>query len=180
MPFACWRADIQARMMVYMLILASAGFVSGCAGVPGAKPAPPPTPGPGAERVPSSVSRPPNTQELHDLAIAAVDFDPEFDSHRIFSGRSYNLLVAVENKGNRPEGPLTVSLQLLTEDRQRLLMAAQRTLQALAPGGVTVVRFPGETPTPAQRLYVLNTQVEAIPREANLSNNRRTLEIQAK
>src|SRR5919201_5816025 len=179
MPFAYWRVDTRARVVVYILLLTSAGFVAGCAGALGAKPAPP-TPGPRVERVPSSVSRPPNTQELHDLAIAAVDFDPEFDSHRIFSGRPYNLLVAVENKGNRPEGPLTVSLQLLTEDQRRLVMAAERTLQALAPGAVTVVRFPGQTPTPAQRLYVLNTQVEAIPREANLSNNKRTLELRAK
>ena len=179
MSSACWPVDIRSRVVGCLLILASMGFAAGCGGNLGAGPAPP-SPGASAERPPSTLAGSPNTRELHDLAIAAVDFDPEFDSHRLLSGRRYNLLVAVENKGNHVEGPVTVSLQLLTEDRHGLLMAAQRTLQALAAGDVTVVSFPGESPTPAQRLYVLDAQVQAIPREANLSNNKRTLQLQVK
>jgi hypothetical protein len=176
MPGAHWRVDLRARIKVYILISACVGLVWGSASILGSEPA---TPRPAArtEQLLPDVSNPPHTQELHDLAIAAVDLDPEFDAQKAFTGRPYNLLVAVENKGNRIEGPFTVSLQLLTQDRGQLVMAAHRTLQMLSAGDVTVVRFPGQTPTPARGVYLLSTQVETLLHDANITNNRRTLEI---
>jgi hypothetical protein len=126
----------------------------------------------------AGVSEPPVTQETHDLAVAAVDFDPALNMATIIAGRPYSLLVAVENKGNRLEAPFTVTAQLLTADRTQVLLTAQRTVQMLAPGDITVARFPVETAPPRRRAYILNAQVQAVPRDVNLSNNSRVLDIQ--
>jgi hypothetical protein len=138
---------------------------------------PPPPSYPAGQR-PSNVSDAPNTQETHDLAIAAVDFDPAIDLQQIASGRPYSLLVAVENKGNRREGPITVTAQLLTLDRQQVLMSGKQSVSLLAPGDITLVRFRRDTPPPRHRAYILNTQVLPVPREPNTTNNQRVLEIQ--
>ena len=126
----------------------------------------------------AGVSEAPVTQAMHDLAIAAVDFDPALNMDTILSGRPYSLLVAVENKGNRLEAPFTVTAQLLTTDRTQVLLSSQRTVQMLAPGDITVARFPIENMPPRRRAYVLSAQVQAVPRDANLSNNTRLLDIQ--
>lgn len=136
------------------------------------------TPPPPAGQRPPTVSDAPNTQETHDLAIAAVDFDPALDVQQLASGRPFSLLVAVENKGNRLEGPFTVTAQLLTPDRRQVLLTSQRTLNKLAPGDITVVRFPSDAAPPRYRAYILDTRVQVVPREGNTSNNQRILEIQ--
>ena len=137
----------------------------------------PPTPTAAAKR-PSTVTTAPNTQETRDLAIAAIDFDPALDTQQVVAGKPYTLLVAVENKGNRTEGPFVVSAHLLSQDRQQTLLSAQRTVETLAAGSVTVVRFPNNTTPPYQRAYILNVQVQPVPREVNTANNKRVLEIQ--
>ncbi|HYP39242.1 MAG TPA: hypothetical protein VEX13_02690 [Chloroflexia bacterium] len=127
---------------------------------------------------PSNVAEAPNTQETHDLSIAAIDFDPALDPQLFIMGKPYSLLVAVENKGNRKEGPFTVSAQLLTQDRQKVLLSQQRTITRLSAGDVTVARFPSSTTPPRERVYVLQVQIQAVPGESNTGNNKRTLEIQ--
>jgi hypothetical protein len=131
---------------------------------------------PAAQRL-ANVADAPQTQETHDLAIAAVDFDPALDVRQILSGRPYALLVAVENKGNRREGPFNVSAQLLTQDRQQVLVSAQRSVPVLAAGDITLVRFPNETTPPLQRSYILKATVQPVAREVNTGNNERMLEI---
>jgi hypothetical protein len=168
-----WRANI----VVVVTLLVCSGLGSGCGNIIVTDRTPPTPAYPPAQRV-SNVSDVPNTQEMHDLAVAAVDFDPALDSRQIVMGRPTSLLVAVENKGNRREGPFNVTVQLLTQDRREVLMSAQRTLSMLAAGDVTVVRFPTDTAPPAQRVYILTTQVQTVPQEADTSNNKRTLEIQ--
>jgi hypothetical protein len=149
-------------------------LLSGCGiTVSDRSPAPTATP-----QRPSSVADAPNTQETHDLSIAAIDFDPALDPELFIMGSPYTLLVAVENKGNRREGPFPVSAQLLTQDRQKVLLSQQRTVSRLSAGDVTVVRFPSSTTPPRERVYVLQVQIQAVPGETNTGNNKRTLEIQ--
>ncbi|MFL5735586.1 MAG: hypothetical protein ACJ78Q_20710 [Chloroflexia bacterium] len=159
-----------------MLLLACAGLLAGCGSIFGSQPTSSPQAVPMDQRL-LKLSAAPGSHELHDLAIAAVDFDPEFDSHKAFTGKPYNLLVAVENKGTGLESPLTVSLQLLARDSGRLLMESQHTVRMLSAGDVTVVRFPGHTPTPSQDVYLLSAQVESSPPDANTANNKKVLEI---
>lgn len=149
-------------------------LLSGCGiTVSDRSPAPTATP-----QRPSNVADAPNTQETHDLSIAAIDFDPALDPQLFIMGRPYSLLVAVENKGNRKEGPFTVSAQLLTQDRQKVLLSQQRTITRLSAGDVTVARFPSSTTPPRERVYVLQVQIQSVPGETNTGNNKRTLEIQ--
>src|SRR5687768_17433734 len=83
-----WRAYV----IQLVLLIVSTGLVSGC-GILVTDRTPPPPAYPPAPR-PSNVSQVPNTQESHDLAVAAVDFDPALDSRQIVMGRPYSLLVA--------------------------------------------------------------------------------------
>lgn len=163
-----------ARLSPLLTLLVSSLLIVGC-GVNVTDRTPPPT-----TTVPRSpnVSDAPNTGETHDLAIAAVDFDPALDPQQFIVGRPYSLLVAVENKGNRKEGPFTVSGQLLTGDRQTTLLSQQKSVTVLAAGDITVVRFPSTNNPPRQRNYILNIQVSPVLHETNTANNKRTLEIQ--
>src|SRR5687768_6684462 len=87
----------KGTYLTIITLLAFGALVSGC-GVLVTDRTPPPPSYPAGQR-PSNVSDAPNTQETHDLAIAAVDFDPALDLQQIASGRPYSLLVAVENRG---------------------------------------------------------------------------------
>jgi hypothetical protein len=124
-----------------------------------------------------SVTDAPKTGESHDLAIAAVDFDPALNTRRSASGEPVALLIAVENRGNRTEGRFNVSAQLYTQDRARLLKSASQSVATLAAGDMSVVRFPITEISTQPRTYILEVQVAAVPGEANTANNRRTLEI---
>jgi hypothetical protein len=124
-----------------------------------------------------SVTDAPKTGESHDLAIAAVDFDPALNTLRSASGEPVALLIAVENRGNRTEGRFNVSAQLYTQDRARLLKSASQSVATLAAGDMSVVRFPITEISTQPRTYILEVQVAAVPGEVNTANNRRMLEI---
>jgi hypothetical protein len=162
------RRSLRAGAVSLLLAVASVGTLAGCGNisVTDRSPVNPPQ------------QRPPVTQETHDVAIAAVDFDPALNSQQFATAGQHFLLVAVENKGNRRETSFTVTAQLLTQDRRQVLMSAQRTVTLLAPGDITVVRFPVDSLPPRQRAYILNTQIQPVPRETSITNNGRTLEIQ--
>lgn len=179
MPGIRSRHGMTIRIIAFVLLLACAGLLLGRANILGGQAGTAPSAPPAAQsrQLALNAPIPPSNRTLRDLAIAAVDFDPESSPQRIFSGRPYNLLVAVENKGNHLEGPFTVSLQLLAKDTGQLLMTAQRTLRMLSAGDVTVVRFPGQTSPQAQGVYLLDAQVQTLPRDADTSNNKRVLEV---
>jgi hypothetical protein len=179
MPGSRWRVGMTIRIIASLLLLVCAGLMLWRANILGGQAGTVPSTSPAAQsrQLTHNELLPPNNQALHDLAIAAVDFDPESGPQRIFSGRPYNLLVAVENKGSHLEGPFTVSLQLLAKDTGQLLMTAQRTLRMLSAGDVTVVHFPGQTPPQAQGIYLLSAQVQTLPRDADTTNNKRVLEV---
>jgi hypothetical protein len=162
------RRTLKTSAVYWLLVLASAGTLAGCGNISVTDRTPP---------NPPQQQRPPVTQEVHDLAVAAVDFDPALNSQPNPAGRPYYMLVAVENKGNRRETSFNVTAQLLTQDRRLVLISAQRTVTMLAPGDITLVRFPVNSPTPRQGTYILNTQVQTTPRETNTTNNVRVLEL---
>lgn len=162
------------RWVVLAVIFCSAFAVQGCGTVQVTDKT---APTPAAPPRPTSVAEAPNTQETHDIAIAAIDFDPALGSADFLPGKPYSLLVAVENKGNRQESNFTVSAQLLTQDKQ-VVMQQQKTISKLAAGDVTVVRFPSATTPPPQRVYLLNVTIQNVPQESNTGNNKRTLEIE--
>lgn len=166
----------RSRLAAILLALMSALAISGCdINVTDKTPAQPTPPA----RSHSGANDAPNTAEMHDLAVSAVDFDPALDAQQIVLGKPYSLLVAVENRGNRKEEQVVVTAQLLTADRQQVLMTSQKTVNLIAAGDLTLVRFPGATNNlPRQRSFILNVQVQPAPRELNFSNNKRTLEIQ--
>src|SRR6476646_5478428 len=88
------RLSWRSNALSLLLAVASFGALSGCGNVSVTDRTPP---------NPPQQPRPPLTHETHDLAIAAVDFDPALNSHQLPAGGHYYLLVAVENKGNRRE-----------------------------------------------------------------------------
>src|SRR5436853_592217 len=89
MPVARPRVKLKILAIAFALLLACAGLIFGRTNAPAVRTALAPT-----EQLALNASNPPSTPVLHDLAIAAVDFDPESSPQRIFSGRPYNLLVA--------------------------------------------------------------------------------------
>jgi hypothetical protein len=161
---------------VLILLLVSALLMSACGSVSVTDRNVPAQPAPSQR--PSNVAEAPNTQETHDLAISAVDFDPALDAQQIAAGKPYSLFVAVENKGNRSESAVVVRARLLSEDRRQVLLSRQDTVQSLAPGEMKVVRFPASSVPPSQRIYGLDVEVQAMPSEANTANNKRTLQIE--
>ncbi len=170
------RSGRSPRMVGLLLALMAALSISGCGVNVTDKTPAQPTP---LARNYTGIVDAPNTVETHDLAVSAVDFDPALDAQQIILGKPYSLLVAIENKGNRKEEQVVVSAQLLTQDRQQVLMSSQKTVNLLAAGDLTLVRFPGATNNlPRQRVYLLNVQVQPTTQESNTSNNKRTLEIQ--
>src|SRR5437016_2033561 len=96
------RRSLRAGALSLLLASASMGTLSACGNISVTDRTPPTPP----------QQRLPVTQETHDLAIAAVDFDPTLNSHQLSAGRQYYLLVAVENKGNRRETSFNVTAQL--------------------------------------------------------------------
>src|SRR5690349_18542930 len=100
------RSSRRANALSLLLAIASIGALSGCGNISVTDRTPP---------NPPQQPRPPVTQETHDLAIAAVDFDPALNSHQLPAGGHYYLLVAVENKGNRRETAFNVTAQLLSQ-----------------------------------------------------------------
>src|SRR6476661_5913797 len=89
----------KTSALSWLFAIASVGALAGCGNISVTDRTPPNPPQP---------QRPPVTHETHDLAVAAVDFDPSLNAAYV-AGRQYYLLVAVENKGNRRETSFNVT-----------------------------------------------------------------------
>src|SRR3954465_12115789 len=83
-----WRSLIAAGI----LLLASSSLMAGCGDIMvTGRSAVPPTSSSHSSPRGAGVSEAPVTQEVHDLAVAAVDFDPALNMDSIISGRPYSL-----------------------------------------------------------------------------------------
>jgi len=127
---------------------------------------------------PSNVSPAPNTDERHDLGIIGVDFDPALNIDRLLANQPVNLVVGVENLGNRRESSFTVRAVLYNEDRTQVLMTDTKRISSLAAGDLTTVRFSRNDAPPRYNRYILMVDVDAVSRENNTSNNHRVLNIE--
>src|SRR6478672_12975148 len=83
-----WRAPFAA----IILLLAASALIAGCGDVmvTGSS-AVPAASGPSQALRPSGATEVPVTREVHDLAVAAVDFDPELSINTVLSGRPFSL-----------------------------------------------------------------------------------------
>jgi hypothetical protein len=118
------------------------------------------------------------TPDEHDLAILAVDFEPQLDYEQIVSDlNGITLLVAVENTGLSTETGVLVEAQLSADDGRTVIVERSAEIASIAPGETQVVRF-SQLPRPPYRpTYQLSVQAVAVPGEANLTNNLRVYDI---
>jgi hypothetical protein len=117
--------------------------------------------------------------ETHNLAVAAVDFDPPLNYQQvIIQGRSVALLVAVENSGSHVERDVTVRLHLTSPDEEGLFQTREANMAYIAPGEVRVVRFAHLGEIPHHQTYHLEVMVEPVAGESYFSDNLRAFDIQ--
>ena len=159
---------LSARAGLVMLAVLSSLIAAGCGSIQITDSPPPPS---------TDLSYVPNTGEQHDLSIAAVDFDPSLDIDRIMANEPINLLVGIENKGNRREAGDSVHISLFNGDRSQLVLTDTQPVPILAAGDLTVVHFTRTDPLARFNDYVLQVDLDPVSHETNLINNHRTLTI---
>jgi hypothetical protein len=121
----------------------------------------------------------PVSQEKHNLAILAVDFDPPLTYQQLIIRRqSVALLVAVENTGTETEQDVTVRAQLSTPENSEFLLTQGASVASIAPGEIQIVRFARLGEIPYHQTYSLEVIVDPVDGEADLSENRKAFDIQ--
>lgn len=116
--------------------------------------------------------------ERHDVAITAVDFEPQLAPDGSIVSDKMKLLVAVENKGNRPETNLVVRVGLSSAKDREVLAQSTATVDGLVPGESKILRFETQPGLPLRSGYVLKAELDPVPGEVELSNNLRTYQLQ--
>jgi hypothetical protein len=129
---------------------------------------------------PNPFTRPlPVSQEKHNLAILAVDFDPPLTYQQLIIRRqSVALLVAVENTGTETEQDVTVRAQLSTPENSEFLLTQGASVASIAPGEIQIVHFARLGEIPYHQTYSLEVIVDPVDGEADLSENRKAFDIQ--
>lgn len=114
----------------------------------------------------------------HDLAILAVDFEPQLDYEQIVNNPDgITLLVAVENTGISTETDVQIETRLFCDEGRTIIAERSAEIASIAPGETQVVRFT-QIPRPSYRpAYQLSVQAVAVPGETNLANNSRIYDI---
>jgi len=114
----------------------------------------------------------------HDLAILAVDFEPQLDYEQIVNDLDgITLLIAIENTGISTETDVLVEAQLSCDEGRTLIVERSAEIASIAPGETQVVRFTQIPQPPYRPTYQLFVQVVAVPGESNLANNLRIYDI---
>jgi hypothetical protein len=117
--------------------------------------------------------------QAHDLAILAVDFDPPLNYQQlIVRPQSMELLVAVENTGQRAEQNVTVRAELSSPEDPELFLTQGASMVSIAPGEVQVVRFGHLGEIPYHQTYHLEVVVDPVDGESDLSDNRKAFDVQ--
>jgi hypothetical protein len=133
-----------------------------------------------AASAPDALASPlPSGDEVHNLAILAVDFDPPLDYQRLIIRRqSVTLLVAIENTGNNAERNVAVAASLSTPEDPDLLLAQDASVASIAPGEIQVVRFERLGKLPYHQIYHLEVVVDPVDGEIALGDNQKAFDIQ--
>jgi len=114
----------------------------------------------------------------HDLAILAVDFEPQLDYEQIVTDPDeITLLIAVENTGLSTETNILVEAQLSADEGRTVIVEQSAEITSIAPGETQVVRFSRIPRPPYRPTYQLSVQVVVVPGEANMANNLRIYDI---
>jgi hypothetical protein len=126
------------------------------------------------QKEPDATKTPPSplTPDEHDLAILAVDFEPQLDYEQIVNNPDgITLLIAVENTGISTETDVLVEVQLSCDEGRTLIVEQSAEIVSIAPGETQVVRFTQIPQPPYRPTYQLSVQAMAVPGEINLVNN---------
>lgn len=114
----------------------------------------------------------------HDLAILAVEFDPPLETLKVPPEKNEaTLQVAVENKGYRKEGNVTVTVQLYGAESDEPISEQTQTLEAIAAGEIKVLKFQSPLPRSYASHYRLEVNVSAVAGETYRLNNHKTFDI---
>ncbi len=118
------------------------------------------------------------TPDKHDLAILAVDFEPELDYQQIVNNPDgVTLLIAVENTGISTETDVVIEAQLSCDVGKTVIAERSAEIASIAPGETKVVRFTQIPRPPYRPTYQLSVQIVAVSGETNLANNMRVYDI---
>ncbi|MGQ9554195.1 MAG: hypothetical protein ACUVWR_08800 [Anaerolineae bacterium] len=111
----------------------------------------------------------------HDLAVLAVEVDPPLDSVvRPISGAiNFQLLVAVENRGDQAERDVIVEAWLKAPNgRDEVVILNGKTIVPyLAPGEVKVAKVSASGVIPMLSSYLIVVTVRPVPSETYVGNN---------
>ena len=120
------------------------------------------------------------TVDEHNLAVLAVDFDPQLEYDQIVArrdrGEGITLLVAVENTGASREDNVSVGVELFAEDGKTAFLQKQGTIESIAPGEIKIVQFE-DTDIPFSYTYVLSVHVSPVTGETQLGDNRKSYDL---
>ena len=118
------------------------------------------------------------TPDEHDLAILAVDFEPQLDYEQIVNNPdSITLLIAVENTGFSTEAGVAIEARLSCDEGRTTIVERSAEIASIAPGETQVVRFTQIPRPPYRPAYQLLVQAVAVPGETNLADNLRLYDI---
>lgn len=118
------------------------------------------------------------TPDEHDLAILAVDFEPQLNYDQIVNNPdSTTLLIAIENTGLSTETDVLIEAQLSADEGRTIIVERSAEIASIAPGETQVVRF-SQIPRPPYRpTYQLSVRAVPVSGETNLANNLRVYDI---
>ncbi len=118
------------------------------------------------------------TPNKHDVAILAVDFEPQLDYKQIVNNpEGVTLLVAVENTGLSTETDVSIEAQLSADDGRTIIVERSAKIASIAPGETQVVRFTQIPRPPYRPAYQLSVRAIAVSGETNLTNNSRIYDL---
>jgi len=116
--------------------------------------------------------------EEHDLAILAVDFEPQLDYEQIVNNLdNITLLIAVENTGISTETDVLIEARLSCDEGRTVIVERSAEIASITAGETQVVRFTQIPQPPYRPAYQLLVQAVAVPGETNLINNARIYDI---
>ena len=125
--------------------------------------------------MPIPMETPATGRPEHDLAILGAEVDPPLDgANRLMGGAvSFQLLVAVENRGSQPERDVIVEAWLKAPSgREEVVILNGKTIVPyLAPGEVRVAKVSASGAIPVLSSYTIAVTVRPVRFETNVGNN---------
>lgn len=108
-----------------------------------------------------------------DLAVSGVTFQPA-----VGPTTRGSLIAVIENRGTQRVRNVLVLARLYGADGMELLGEQQATIEHLAGGETRAISFADVPEVPLRNRYRLTVEVPALEGEVDLTNNRRTFDLQ--